>query len=391
MSAVNHGRHDGTADAVERLLGDLVADGSLPGACAAIITGDASSIVSIGTADLAGRVPLRPDTRFRLASVSKPIVTALALALIEDGVLAAEDPIERWLPELSTARVMRSARGAVDDVIPASDRPRVRHLLDSTCGWGFPGDLALPGVEGLLAAVGDGRHRHLLPDPDTWVAALAGVPMLFHPGERWLYDTSYNLLGVVLARAAGRPLPALLHERLLEPLGMRHTGFWVAEEAIVAQSVRWTSGALRPSEEVDLGVNAPPRFASGAGGLIGSMEDLVRFTRMLLAGGTLDGAEVLTAASVDAMTSDQLTARQRAEAGPYLAGQSWGYGGCVDVAPTEPWQTLGRYGWIGVSGTSLHLHRANGTALVLLTSREYREAADGEILERIWTAGALPR
>ena len=160
-----------------RVLGGLVDDGSLPGASAAIIRGDETSIVTVGFADLARRVPLSPDARFRLASLSKPIVSALALALIEDGVLALDEPIARWVPELASPQVMRSARGPVHDVVPAAEPVLVRHLLDSTCGWGFPGDLGLPGVDGMLAAVGDGRHRHLLPEPDAWVAALADAPL----------------------------------------------------------------------------------------------------------------------------------------------------------------------------------------------------------------------
>ena len=159
-----------------RVLGGLVDDGSLTGASAAIVRGDETSIVTLGFADLARRVPLSGDARFRLTSLSKPIISALALALVEDGVLALDDPIGRWVPELASPSVMRSARGPVHDVVPAAGPVLVRHLLESTCGWGFPGDLSLPGVEGMLAAAGDGRHRHLLPAPDAWVAALADVP-----------------------------------------------------------------------------------------------------------------------------------------------------------------------------------------------------------------------
>ena len=307
----------------------------------------------------------------------------MALALVQDGVLALDDPIGRWVPELASPSVMRSARGPVHDVVPAAGPVLVRHLLESTCGWGFPGDLSLPGVEGMLAAVGDGRHRHLLPTPDVWVAALADVPLMFQPGERWLYDTSYDLLGVVLARAGGQPLPTLLHRCLLAPLGMRHTGFAIAPDArpLLVEGVRWESGALRSSDGND--APARPRFPSGAGGLIGTLDDLVRFARMLLGDG-----EVLTTASVEAMTSDQLTPEQRSEAGFFLAGQSWGYGGSVDVEPLEPWEAAGRYGWIGVTGTSLHVRRDRGTALVVLTGRELVEAADSELLEAIWTAAA---
>lgn len=358
--------------AVKDVLETLVADGSLTGASAAVVGDGESTIVTVGFADLARRVPLRSDARFRLASVTKPIVSALALAVIEDGLLGLDDPIGRWLPELASPKVMRA-----HDVLPAAGPVLVRHLLDATCGWGFPGELS-PGFERMLAAVGDGRHRHRMPDPDAWVAALAAAPLLFDPGQRWLYDTSYDLLGVLLARAAGRPLPALLAERLLEPLGMRHTAF--EARGPLVEGVEWRSGALHRSSQDD--VSAPPRFPSGAGGLIGTIEDLSRFARMLVEG----GGAVLTTASVEAMTSDQLTEAQRRAAGAYLAGQSWGYGGAVDIAPREPWQALGRYGWIGVSGTSLHVRRDQGTALVVLTARELHDEADMQLLGAIWAA-----
>jgi CubicO group peptidase (beta-lactamase class C family) len=373
--------------ALEGALGGLVADGSLTGGCVAAVHGHECAVVCAGSADLARRVPLRSDACFRLASVTKPIIAALALALVEDGVLELDDPIGRWMPELASPSVMRSARGPVDDVVPAAGPVLVRQVLDSTCGWGFPGDLSLPGVDGMLAAIGDGRNRHLLPEPDAWVAALAQRPLMFQPGERWLYDTSYDLLGVLLARAAGRPLPALLAERLLAPLGMRHTGFSVVPPGpgvVLVEGVRGRTGALRAADQAD--VTVPPRFPSGAGGLVGTIDDLVRFARMLVDGGSLDGAQVLTTASVDAMTADRLSAAQRSEGGGFLAGQSWGYGGMVDAAPREPWQAPGRFGWVGVTGTSLHVRRDEGTALVVLTSRELFEREDTELLEAIWAA-----
>jgi CubicO group peptidase (beta-lactamase class C family) len=311
--------------------------------------------------------------------VTKPIISALAAGLVEDGVLAVDDPIGHWMPELASPSVLGSA---------AAGPVLVGHVLDSTCGWGFPGDLSKPGVAELLDAVGDPRRPHEFPEPDTWAAGLARVPLLRQPGERWLYETPHDLLGVLLARAAGRPLPALLAERLLDPLGMRRTGFAAPAEHRddVVQAVRWEDGALREADADDPAVM--PRFPSGAGGLVSSLDDLVRFARMLLGGGELDGVRVLTPASVDAMTTDRLTPAQRSEGGFFLDGQSWGQGGMVDIAPRKPWQAPGRYGWVGVSGTSLHVQRDRGTAVICLTSRELWTADDTAVLERLWTAAA---
>jgi CubicO group peptidase (beta-lactamase class C family) len=350
------------------MLDALVAAGELTGGATATIRDGACTIATAGFADTARTIPLDEDARFRFASVTKPIVSALALALIEDGVLGADDPIATWLPEAAAPQLLRDPRGPVDDVIPAPEPIRVRHLLDATSGWGFPGDLSWPIVARMIAAVGDGRDRHTLPEPDAWLASLTQAPLLFAPGERWLYDTSYDLLGVLLARAAGQPLPHLLQERLLDPLDMHHTSFTVPDDAVRVEGVAWPTGA--------------PRFPSGSGGLIGTIGDLARFAQMLVA----DGAPLLSPASVEAMTTNRLTDAQRSEAGLYLAGQGWGYGGSVDIAPQHPWQAPGRYGWVGVTGTSLHVRRDHRSAFVVLTAREL---GDATFLEQLWTAAKL--
>jgi CubicO group peptidase (beta-lactamase class C family) len=383
------GRRSTTQGALRRVLDELVAERALPGAAVAIVEGDEVTVVRGGSADLAGRRPMGDTALFPLTSVTKPIVSALAAGLVEDGVVAPDDPVERWVPELASPPVLSATAVSPQDVVPAVRPALVGHLLDSTSGWGFPGDLFGPGITELVAAVGDGRRPDELPDPDTWVARLAGVPLMRQPGDRWLYETSHDLLGVVLARAAGRPLPALLAERLLRPLGMGHTGFAVAaaDRGHVVQAVRsGEDGTLRAADAGDPA--AMPRFPSGAGGLVASLDDLVRFARMLLGGGELDGVRVLTPASVEAMTSDRLTPAQRGEGGFFLDGQSWGQGGAVDIAPREPWQAPGRYGWVGVSGTSLHVRRDRGTAVICLTARELWTARDTAVLERIWTAAA---
>jgi CubicO group peptidase (beta-lactamase class C family) len=374
------GRPLAAGDALRQAVEGLVGERALTGASVATVRGDDVAVLRIGSADLAGRRPIGDGAIFPLSSVTKPIISALAAGLVEDGVLAVDDPIGRWMPELASPGVLDSA--AVTGPV------LVGHVLDSTCGWGFPGDLSKPGVAELLDAVGDPRRPHGFPEPDVWVAGLARVPLLRRPGERWLYETPHDLLGVLLARAAGRPLPALLAERLLDPLGMRRTGFAAAAEHRddVVQAVRWEDGALRVADADDPAVM--PRFPSGAGGLVSSLDDLVCFARMLLGGGELDGVRVLTPDSVDVMTSDRLTPAQRSEGGFFLDGQSWGQGGMVDIAPREPWQAPGRYGWVGVSGASLHVRRDRGTAVICLTSRELWTADDSAVLERLWTAAA---
>jgi CubicO group peptidase (beta-lactamase class C family) len=261
-------------------------------------------------------------------------------------------------------------------------------LLTFRAGWGFPDDFSLPAVAPLFSELHQGPARIPL-DPDTWVARLARIPMLHQPGEAWLYNTGSDVLGVLLARAARQPLGDVLAERLLGPLGMADTGFAVppgALDRLPAQYRPAPDGSLLPVDPAGSDAWArPPTFPSGAGGLVSTAGDLLAFGRMLLAGGTGPGdRRVLSAEAVRLMTTDHLTAAQRAGGALFLKGQGWGFGGSVDVDRRDPWTVPGRYGWVGGSGTTAHVVPSTGTVSVLLTQREMTGPTPTDLMRDVW-------
>jgi CubicO group peptidase (beta-lactamase class C family) len=326
------------------MLASYVADGSLPGAVAVLTGGDRTEVAVVGSAAVGG-APMARDAIFRFASITKPITAAAVMMLVEDGRIALDDPVARWLPELADPKVVRTPASPVDDVVPAARPITVFDLLTSRAGYGWASDFTLPAVQALFPVQRDGREVASFPPPDVWMADLARVPLLYQPGEAWLYDTCSTLQGVLIARVSGQPLPGFLTERVFGPLGMTDTGFDVP----AAKRGRFTSSYR-------------------VGGLAGTADDWLAFGRMLLAAGTAaDGRRLLTADSVRLMTTDHTTSRQREIGALFLEGQGWGFGGSVDIAPIDPWNVPGRYGWVGGTGTSAHINPSAGTVAILLT------------------------
>ncbi|MQS36282.1 serine hydrolase domain-containing protein [Streptomyces katsurahamanus] len=370
-----------------------VDDGSMPGAVGLVAHGDRVEAAVVGSVDTEGTAPMARDTIFRLASVTKPITTAAAMTLIDDGTIALEDLVAPWLPELADPTVVRVPEAAVDDAVPADRGITVEDLLSFRAGYGFPSDFSLPAVQPLFSELKGPLMPQAVPAPDEWMARLAGIPMLRQPGEAWLYNTCSDILGVLIARASGQPLPEFLAERLFEPLGMTDTAFSVPARKLdrFTSSYRaGADGALAVVDAPDGEWSSLPAFPSAAGGLVSTADDLLAFGRMLLAGGTADGRELLSADSVRRMTTDHLTRAQREASGLFLEGQGWGYGGAVDVAAVEPWNEPGRYGWVGGTGTSWHITPSTGTVAVLLTQREMPGPSGPDSMRAFWRYASGP-
>lgn len=368
------------------------ADGTVPGAVGLVARGADVEVVAVGCLDAEGSAPMARDSIFRIASVTKPLTAAAVMALVEDGVLDLDAPVAKWLPELADPVVVRTPEGPLDDVVPAERPVTVEDLLTFRAGWGFPADFSLPAVQPLFALHRHGLAPHLQPDPDAWLAALARIPMLSRPGDAWLYNTGSDLQGVLVARAVGRSFPDFLAERILGPLGMTDTGFEVPEGERARFTTAYTpgeDGVPRLSDPPDGGWSRMPAFASGAGGLVSTADDLLAFGRMLVADGAgPDGRRVLAPASVRRMTTDHLTAAQRDASALFLEGQGWGYGGQVDIAPVDPWNVPGRYGWVGGSGTAAHVVPATGTVTVLLTQMAMTGPSPTQLMRDFWRAAA---
>jgi CubicO group peptidase (beta-lactamase class C family) len=368
-----------------------VSNGSVPGAVGLVARGDRTEAAAVGSVSVGG-VPMARDSIFRIASITKPITAASVMMLVEDGRIALDDPVDRWLPELAKPAVVRTPASAVDDVVPATRPITVFDLLTSRAGYGFASDFTRPAVQRLFPVQKDGREVQSFPAPDVWMAELSEVPLLYQPGEAWLYDTCSALQGVLIARVSGQPLPEFMAERVFKPLGMADSGF----EVPAAKRARFTSyyrtgpdGGLELADGPDGQWSTLPAFPLGSGGLAATVDDWLAFGHMLLAGGTsASGRRLLSADSVRLMTSDHTTPDQREIGKLFLEGQGWGFGGSVDIATIDPWNVPGRYGWVGGTGTSAHITPSSGTVAILFAQVAADSPTPPEWMRDFWRYAA---
>jgi len=369
-----------------------VSNGSVPGAVGLVARGGQVEVHAAGAADVDGARPMARDSIFRIASITKPITAAAVMMLAEDGRIALDDPVGRWLPELAAPSVVRTPASPADDVVPAARPITVADLLTFRAGYGFPSDFALPVVQLLFSELKQGPPQpQLIAAPDEWMAALSRIPLLYQPGEAWLYNTCSDILGVLIARVAGHPFPEFLAERLFGPLGMADTGF----EVPAVKLARFTSyyqvgpaGGLELLDAPDGQWSSAPPFPSGGGGLVSTADDWHRFAQMLLADGSAGGRKLLSAESVRQMITDYLTPAQRDASRLFLEGQGWGFGGSVDVEAIDPWNVPGRYGWVGGTGTAAHIIPSTGTVTILLTQVETAGPTPPALMRDFWRYAA---
>src|SRR5437588_111895 len=168
--------------------------------------------------------------------MSKPVTAVAAMILIEEGVIRLDDPVDGFLPELANVKVHQRVDSPLDDVVPVNRAIMVRDLLTFTLGTGLI--FALPGTYPIQEAIDQAGLGPGAPDPsrqpapDEWIRRLASLPLLYQPGDRWMYNIGSEVLSVLISRASGRRLDDFMRERIFDPLGMRDTGFWVSADAI---------------------------------------------------------------------------------------------------------------------------------------------------------------
>jgi CubicO group peptidase (beta-lactamase class C family) len=346
--------HDAMAARVQR--------GEFPGIVTLVARDDDVRVDTIGLTHFGGDVPMRRDTPFRITSMTKPVLAAATMALVEDDVLDREEPVQRLLPELADRRVLVRYDAELHDTVPAHRPITVDDLLTFRLGSGL---IAVPEVDPpvpvnrraeelrLMLGPPDPRTPH---DPDEWIRLFGTLPLIYQPGELWTYNVGSLVLGVLLARATRQPLGDVLRERIFEPLGMRHTGFWLPADQAARlpgqymtdpQTGRMTENTLTGPEVW----SSPPTFPSGSGGLVSTVDDYLAFARMMLNKGVHGGTRILSEKSVEMMTTNHLTPEQITGGGIFLNGSGWGLGMAVVVEPDEISATPGRYGWSGGYGT----------------------------------------
>jgi CubicO group peptidase (beta-lactamase class C family) len=359
-------------DGLLAVVAEQVSAGPVPGAVVAVSCDEDVRVGAVGARGLDGAAALAGDAVVRIASLTKPLIAALTLILVDEGTLALDAPVERWLPELSGRRVVRRLAGPVEDTVPARRPITVDDLLTLRMGFGFVLDSPCPLFDRAVAAgLGFGPPDPALAlAPDDWVARFAELPLMHQPGADWMYELGFGVLGVLLARASGRPLDDLLRERLLTPLGMADTGFAVPAAARARLITCYTAGEDGP-QVFDGGTesrwNNRPVFPDARGGLVSTAPDYVRFARILLNGGVHEGTRLLSEQSVAALITDHLgpARTHSASAQAFLSpAAGWGYG--VEVRPPSP-GSVGSYGWGGGLGTTWYSYPARRTTAVLFT------------------------
>ncbi|ODR09101.1 hypothetical protein BHQ15_07390 [Mycolicibacillus koreensis] len=316
--------------------------------------GSVLQVNEIGHRDVAAGLPMTLDTVFRIASMTKPVTVAAAMRLVDAGRLALDDPITRWIPEFTRMSVLADPTGPLEQVLPAHRPLTVEDLMTHRAGlaYGFT-------VTGPIAAAY--RRLPFGQGPDAWIAALAELPLVHQPGERMTYGHGIDVLGVLLARVEGKPVADVLAEQILDPVGMSDTGFHL-DPARRARAA--TMYGLDAEQRLRDDVMGPPpitapTFVNAGGGLWSTAEDYLRFARMLLADGVIDGRRVLSEQAVTAMRTDRLTPEQKRH--PFLGAPFWegrGFGLNLSVV-TDPARSrplygpggIGTFSWPGAYGT----------------------------------------
>jgi CubicO group peptidase (beta-lactamase class C family) len=370
---------DGLSKARLRRMKDVLAghveSGSLPGLVALVSRRGEPHVETIGEMAVAGK-PMRRNTLFRIASMTKPVTAAAAMILVEECRIRLDDPVDPWLPELADRKVLKSIDSPLDQTVPARRALTLRDLMTFTMGLGAfmapPGTYPIQkAMEELKIAPGPEFSFHT---PDEFMKRIGSLPLAFQPGETWLYHTGLDVLGVMIARVTGQTLGAFLKERLFEPLGMTDTGFHAPKSKIgrlaTAYRLDPKTRKLAVFDEPQGGRFAgPPKFEAGGAGLVSTIDDFAAFLRMMLNNGKAGRTRILSRPSVELMTSDQLTAQQKAGADVFFKGAaSWGFGMAVVTRRTNLFAP-GRFGWDGGYGTTGHADPAEGLIGILMTQR----------------------
>ena len=343
--------HDVLAGHVER--------GGVPGLVALVSRKDALHVEVIGSMSIGGP-PIRRDTIFRISSMTKPITAAATMILVEECKLRLDDPVDELLPELAHRQVMKRIDGPIEDTEPARRPITARDLLTFRPGFGYLFVMEpYPILGAWAAALPMGPPRPSAdPAPDEFMKRVGALPLLFQPGERWLYNTGSEVLSVLVARASGQPFDKFLRERIFQPLGMTDTDFSVPatklDRLATSYMINPQTRAFEiydPAEGGDW--SRPPAFPNGAGGLVSTVDDYLSFARMLMDNGRHGKVRILSRPSVELMTTDQLTPEQKSTSGfgpDFFADHGWGFGLYIATKRSQT-ASVGTYGWSGGMGT----------------------------------------
>ncbi len=372
--------------------------GEVPGLVTLVARRGEGHVDAIGAMAASAEEPMRRDTIFRISSMTKPVTAAAAMILIEECAIRLDEPVNRLLPELADRRVLKRPDAGLDDTVAAYRPITVRDLLAFTMGVGIVA--AAPGTVPIADALSELELGQGMPSPQTppvpdeWIRRLGGLPLMHQPGERWMYNTGSDVLGVLIERAAGQPFETFLKERIFGPLGMTDTAFDVPWNHIGRLATSYVidpaSGAAVVYDEPGQGQwSRMPSFPSGGGGLVSTVDDFLAFADMLRGNGVSRGERILSRPSVEFMTSDQLTPGQKAASGlvpGFFRVHGWGFGVAVVTERSEVAKSVGTYGWDGGMGTSWYNDPAEDLTMILMTQQAWASPIPPRLFQDFWTS-----
>jgi CubicO group peptidase (beta-lactamase class C family) len=357
---------------IDALLQQYVDEGRIGGAVALVLR-DGKPVYekAVGWADKEANRRMTTDTIFRIASQTKAITSAGIMALVEEGKIGPNDPVSRFIPAYAKTLVAVPGENGQMTTVPARRQIQIRDLLTHTAGISYGTDrLIAPLYEakGLGPAAGFGWYTA---DKDEGVCdtmeRLASVPFTSHPGERYVYGYNTDILGCVIEKVSGMPLDAFLRTRILEPLDMRDTAFFLPAEkrSRLAAVYSSTNGVLARAPEGPRGqgnyVDGPRRNFAGGAGLMSTARDYSRFLEMIRNGGALNGVRILAPRTVALMTHNQIGTLHSTD------GRGYGFGfQTTDRVGANGLDPVGAYGWAGAYGSMYRVDPNSNITLLMM-------------------------
>jgi CubicO group peptidase (beta-lactamase class C family) len=366
--------------------------GDMPGLVTLVSRRGETFVDAIGRMAFDGP-PMRRDTIFRITSMTKPVTAVAAMILVEECKLRLDEPVDRWLPELADRKVLRAIDAPLDDTVPARRAISLRDLLTFRSGYGMI--MAFPDRYPVQKAIAEAGFAPgpVFPSfpPDELMKRYGSLPLVYQPGERWLYNSGTEILSVLIARVAGTTFGEFLRDRIFAPLGMADTAFSVPQ----AKRDRFATSYIRDHATQKLKVfddpvtgkfSSPPVFENGSAGLVSTSDDFNAFAQMMLNGGRLGNQRILSRPSVELMTTDQLTAEQKLGSEIFFGdNRGWGLGLSVFTRRDDLYTVPGRFGWDGGYGTSWYSDPKENLTGILLTQRMMDSPQPPRALVDFWT------
>lgn len=321
---------------LHKILQDSVDQGQLAGATVLVHRNGQTQHAVAGWRDIENNLPMEHDTIFRIASMTKPITSVAALMLVDEARISLSDPIARFAPEFATMQILRTPDGPLDDTVAAARPITFEDLLTHRAGFTYADFQRGP----IAAAYRQALGRDIDSDvaPDDWIANLAKLPLIAQPGSAMDYGCSTDLLGFLIAKIEGAPLGSVLERRIFGPLGMNDTGFLVprAKRSRRASAYGFDEQGRLIKRPTRSGVFVEERpedmaYESGGAGLWSTLDDYLKFARLFLGDGTVDGVRLLRSKTLARMMTNQLTDTQRANSvllgrRPFAVGRGFGLG-----------------------------------------------------------------